>query len=286
MSAAQAITQALTRVLESEEGAHNPLDMASPNYAPWLAGRSAGIQEARRILAPGPPDIIAAITDALTAATAAATEITGAQRIAWMRYDDTRPRDASSPNLAAWTAIGHANGLHLARQIADREIVRQRLDDAQATIEDEGRGGPLLTLHTDRFDRLTPALAVDGHRLAGHWYLQEAVNQEVITWDRDTWGNLLLGVEPVSDEGNLLELAVFLTISDELTLTRGIESETPDNFNDLSADEQNELKLYPDPTHETADYLRLVVDELNELAAAAERMVAAWPGTTRQPLIT
>ncbi|MFD7012450.1 hypothetical protein [Rhodococcus jostii] len=41
----------------------------------------------------------------------------------------------------------------------------------------------LLTLHTDRLDRLTPSQVSDGYYLAGHWLLQKAVDAEMITWD-------------------------------------------------------------------------------------------------------
>ncbi|QYB00469.1 hypothetical protein I1A62_05685 (plasmid) [Rhodococcus sp. USK10] len=72
----------------------------------------------------------------------------------------------------------------------------------------------LLTLHTDRLDRLTPSQVGDGYYLAGHWLLQKAVDAEMITWDKAVWGHLMLGVEPENkDDLRPRELVISYMVS-------------------------------------------------------------------------
>lgn len=146
----------------------------------------------------------------------------------------------------------------------------------------------LLTLHTDRLDRLVPSRVHDGHDLVGHWLLQEAVDAEVITWDKAVWGHLVLGVEPEDrDELHPRELVISYMVSAQgPTITGGIYADLPDNWIGLSAAEQRDAPAsFPDPTHQPGEFLALVVDELNQLHARTERLVAAWPGNTGTPLI-
>ena len=61
----------------------------------------------------------------------------------------------------------------------------------------------LLTLHSDRLDRLPPRkLMSDGEPTAGTGLFQDAIKHEVITWDRAVWGDLLLTMEPHVSPGN------------------------------------------------------------------------------------
>ena len=152
----------------------------------------------------------------------------------------------------------------------------------------EGPAMALLTLHTDRLDTLATNRVNDGYYLVGHWLLQKAVDAEVITWDRTVWGDLILGVEPEDrDELRPRELVISYMVSKEgPTITGGIHAELPDNWNELTTEEQEELpSSLPDPTHQPSEFLALVVDELNELHDRTTRMVAAWPGNTGNPLI-
>ena len=146
----------------------------------------------------------------------------------------------------------------------------------------------LLTLHTDRLDRLPASHVNDGFYLVGHWLLQKAVDAGVITWDRGVWGDLVLGVE-LADRTELRprELVISYMVSkDGPTITGGIYAELPDNWNELSSEEEDDVPAsFPDPTHQPGEFLVLVVDEINELHARTERLVAAWPGSTGKPLI-
>ncbi|MHA4855245.1 hypothetical protein L1080_037945 [Rhodococcus sp. MSC1_016] len=146
----------------------------------------------------------------------------------------------------------------------------------------------LLTLHTDRLDRLTPSRVNDGYRLVGHWLLQKAVDAEVITWDKAVWGHLDFGVEPADrDDLRPRELVISYMVSkDGPTITGGIFADLPDNWNELTTEEEADVPAsFPDPTQRPGEFLVLVVDELNQLHASMERLVAAWPGNTGTPLI-
>jgi hypothetical protein len=146
----------------------------------------------------------------------------------------------------------------------------------------------LLTLHTDRLDRLIPSQVSDGYHLAGHWLLQKAVDAEIITWDKAVWGRLILGVEPENkDDLRPRELVISYMVSkDGPTISGGIHAELPDNWNELTTEEATDVPAsFPDPTPQPGEFLAPVVDELNQLHASTERLVAAWPGNTGTPLI-
>lgn len=142
----------------------------------------------------------------------------------------------------------------------------------------------LLTLHVDLLDRIPYDYLHDGHDLAGHWLLQHALDQDVITWDRALWGRPLFGAGINGDE-----FVVDYNISGDVWLSRTAKVAIPDPDTaplDAEDDDRVEpLPLLPDPTHQRAEYLRLVVDEINELHLAATRMVATWPGVTGIPAL-
>lgn len=146
----------------------------------------------------------------------------------------------------------------------------------------------LLTLHADRLDRLPASRVNDGYYLVGHWLLQKAVDADVITWDKAMWGDLVLGVEPQDrEELRPRELMISYMVSKEgPTITGGIQADLPDNWNELSDEEEKGVApSFPDPTHQPGEFLALIVDEINQLHARTERLVAAWPGRTGTPLI-
>lgn len=142
----------------------------------------------------------------------------------------------------------------------------------------------LLTLHLDLLDRIPYDYLHDGHDLAGHWLLQHALDQGVITWDRNLWGWPLFGAGINGDE-----FVVDYNISGDVWLSRAAKVAIPDlDTAPLDAEDDDRvepLPLLPDPTHQRAEYLRLVVDEINELHLAVTRMVATWPGVTGIPAL-
>ena len=145
---------------------------------------------------------------------------------------------------------------------------------------------PLLTFHPDRLDRVPTNYLIDGDPVAGHWLLQDAINEEVITWDRTVWGDPLFHAQLDSSPR---ELSVGYTVDGLVTLTRGVDVEVPDpDLDDPDPDPDDDVAPYPkmpDPTHRPAEFLALIVDALNTLHADTERLVAAWPGTTGTPLL-
>lgn len=137
---------------------------------------------------------------------------------------------------------------------------------------------PLLALHSDRLDRLTRAYINinDGDELAGHWLLQEAIDTEIITWDRTLWGRPLFSAEIRNGE-----LVVGFDVTGQVDLSRTAQVAVP-------RPEDNAVEScppMPDPTHRPAEFLRIVVEEINELHLAATRMVATWPGNTGIPML-
>lgn len=136
---------------------------------------------------------------------------------------------------------------------------------------------PLLTLHTEYLDRLIPHPGAS----AGHWLVQDAIAEEVITWDRVVWGELIftVGIEDY-------EFVVGYSVTDEVYLSRAAEVDVshPDNPPPDPIEDDDRYPPLPDPVQQPAEFLRLVVDELNALHEASTRMVAVWPGTTGVPV--
>lgn len=145
---------------------------------------------------------------------------------------------------------------------------------------------PLLTLHPGHLDRIPHDYLHDGHAQAGHWLLHEAIDQGVITWDRTRWGRPLFGAG-IEDR----EFVVSYNVSGEVWLSRAAKVDIPDPDAAPPGTEEDvddgvePLRPLPDPTHQRAEFLRLVVDEINELHLAAGRMVATWPGVTGTPAL-
>ncbi|MEE2062327.1 hypothetical protein [Rhodococcus artemisiae] len=143
---------------------------------------------------------------------------------------------------------------------------------------------PLLTLHPGRLDRISHHYLNDGPAQAGYLLLQEAVDQGVITWDRAVWGRPLFGAGIKGDQ-----FVVSYNVSGELWLSRAAKVDIPDPdtvpLDEEDVDWIEPLPSLPDPTHQRAEFLRLVVDEINDLHIAATRMVATWPGVTGTPAL-
>lgn len=143
---------------------------------------------------------------------------------------------------------------------------------------------PLLTLHPGRLDRISDHYLNDGPAQAGYLLLQEAVDQHAITWDHAVWGRILLGA---GIEDGLF--VVRYTVTGELWLSCAANVRVPDPDTAPLAPEDDDWinpdPPLPDPAHQRAEFLRLVVDEINKLHFAATRMVATWPGVTGTPAI-
>ncbi|WKK14892.1 hypothetical protein QYN14_26760 (plasmid) [Rhodococcus ruber] len=137
---------------------------------------------------------------------------------------------------------------------------------------------PLLTLHTEHLDRLTPHPGVS----TGHWLVQDAIEAEAITWDRAVWGELIVtvGIEDY-------EFVVGYSVTGEVYLSRAAKVDIPHPGNPSldPLEDDDRYPPLPDPVQQPAEFLRLVVDELNALHEASTRMVAVWPGTTGVPVL-
>ncbi|MGV9719003.1 hypothetical protein [Rhodococcus pyridinivorans] len=137
---------------------------------------------------------------------------------------------------------------------------------------------PLLTLHTEHLDRLTPYPGIS----TGHWLVQDAIEAEVISWDRAVWGELIftVGIEDY-------EFVVGYSVTGEVYLSRAAKVDIPHPGNPSldPLEDDDRYPPLPDPLQQPAEFLRLVVDELNALHEASTRMVAVWPGTTGVPVL-
>ncbi|MFF0818409.1 hypothetical protein ACFYVR_25165 [Rhodococcus sp. NPDC003318] len=159
-----------------------------------------------------------------------------------------------------------------------------------------GGAADLLTLHTDRLERLGPCIGWGGRDLGAHYLVQSAIERDVITWDRTIWGDPMFGVDAQFDAHGGTEplehpssLEISYSISGDVWLSGEVKQIWPDgldldDYNVMDIDDQNTIKFYPDPTAEPGEFLRVIVDEFNQLHAATERMVAGWPGITGKPL--
>ena len=160
----------------------------------------------------------------------------------------------------------------------------------------------LLTFHADRLDRIPPDPGNDGHDIAGHFLLTAACDEGVVTWDRKVWGDLLFGVTPHRSDPQALHpdtLDIWYTVS-RLGPNIGGSIEPPiidtltsdeldvrvEEYNNMTTEEQlTRPAEFPDPTHQRADYLSLLVTAFNKLHHSTEQMLANWPAHTGHPLI-
>lgn len=144
---------------------------------------------------------------------------------------------------------------------------------------------PLLTLHLDRLEELDlhkpmvdPAVTDTLLCLQQHWLLQTALNSAVITYDRQTWGDLALSA--TFDEPNRHQITFQITydIDGAPNVVDGDTTEYPADFNELDDDAQNAVPstLVPNPDTE-AGWLTYLVDALNDLHRGTDMLVRGWP---------
>ena len=160
----------------------------------------------------------------------------------------------------------------------------------------------LLTFHADRLDRIPPDPRNDGYDLAGHFLLTNACDEGVITWDRKVWGHLSFGVtqhrsDPRALHPDMLDIwymvsrygpSIGASIEPPIvdTMTSDELDASIEEFNNMTTEEQlTRPSEFPDPTHQRAQYLSLLVTAFNKLHHATEQMLTNWPANTGQPLI-
>ncbi len=142
---------------------------------------------------------------------------------------------------------------------------------------------PLLTLHADRVHELDDAVSdPTGNdsllRLQQHWLLQAALDNGVITYDRQKWGDLTLGATFTEPNQHEIVFQITYDIAGAPNVVDGAATDYPDDYNELDTDAQNAFPstLVPDPPT-AAGWLSFIVDGLNELHLATAMLVRGWP---------
>lgn len=142
---------------------------------------------------------------------------------------------------------------------------------------------PLLTLHPDRVDELDgslpdPAGNDSTLRLQQHWLLQSALASGVITYDRNTWGDLALSASFTGANRHEITFQITYDIEGAPNVCDGAETDYPDNYNELDTAAQDAFPstLVPDPPT-ALGWLTYIVAALNDLHQRTADLVRGWP---------
>lgn len=163
--------------------------------------------------------------------------------------------------------------------------------DTSNTAGTDDASEDLLTLHLDRLDdsdkwNADDIIGVDGDagkKLEPHWYLGFAADAGIITWDREKWNRPFLGAGFTDATQRVIEFTITYEFPDNnpiATVVVADETDYPDNFNDLTTEEQEALPstLVPNPPT-IANWLTYIVANLNQLHRDTQQLVHAWPRT-------